>query len=101
MENFATIRMELDLQAQRVIHQYMVDNAKISEEVTRGIKEAFDSFDIAEAIRKEVSHCLQEAVRGSGNWSTLRATIQKKMDIVVEEHIEKTLESLKESLKTL
>ena len=46
MENQTTFRIELDIAAQQVIHQFVQNNDRLEKELTAGFKKAIETTDI-------------------------------------------------------
>lgn len=91
MENFTQIRVELDIQAQKLINQYMIDNKRIEKEIEAGIKKAFESIDLEKEVEKSVKNCIEKAIKDSSDWGKIRNAVKKKTDVIVEEYIEKSI----------
>jgi len=91
MEETTRVRVELEIQAQRMISQYMINNKRIEKEIESGIKRAFDSIDLEKEVEKSVKNCIESAIRQSAEWGKIRDAVKKKTDEIVEMYIEKSI----------
>lgn len=91
MDNFTKVRVELDIQAQKMISQYMINNERVEKEIESGIKKAFDSIDLELEVEKSVKNCIEQAIRQSSEWGKIRDAIKIKTDEIVESYIEKSI----------
>jgi len=99
MENFTQVRVELDIQAQKMISQYMINNEKIEKEIESGIKNAFERIDLEKEVEQSVKNCIQEAIKKSGEWGKIRDAVKIKTDEIVENYIEKSIAKFKFDFK--
>jgi fructose/tagatose bisphosphate aldolase len=95
MEDFTQIRVELDVQAQRLISQYMIDNERISKQVEIGVKRAFEKIDLEKEVENSVMGAIQRAIKESSEWGKIREAVKKKTDEIVESYIEKAIQGFK------
>lgn len=95
MDNVSTVRVELDIQAQKMISQYMINNERIEKEIESGIKRAFESIDLEAEVERSVKNCIEQAIKQSAEWGKIRDAVKKKTDIIVEEYIEKSIAQFK------
>ncbi len=91
MENFTQVRVELDIQAQKMISQYMINNERIEKEIEAGIKKAFESIDLEKEVERSVKNCIEQAIKQSAEWGKIRDAVKKKTDEIVETYIEKSI----------
>ena len=91
MENFTKVRVELDIQAQKMISQYMIDNERIEKEVEAGIKKAFESIDLEKEVERSVKNCIEQAIKQSADWGVIRKAVEKKTDEIIKTYIEKSI----------
>jgi len=95
MDNFTQVRVELDIQAQKMISQYMINNEKIEKEIESGIKKAFESIDLEKEVEKSVKNCIEQAIKQSSDWGKIRDAVKIKTDEIVETYIEKAISNFK------
>jgi hypothetical protein len=95
MENFTQVRVELDIQAQKMISQYMINNERIEKEIEAGIKKAFESIDLEKEVERSVKNCIERAIRDSADWGKIRDAVKKKTDEIVEKYIETSIAQFK------
>lgn len=98
MEGFTKIRFELEIAAQKVINQFMLNNRHIEDQLESGIKNAFEDFDFESEIKVATTNAIESEIRKSANWDRLTKLVREKADKIVDDHIEKHLQSLKEKL---
>jgi hypothetical protein len=91
MENSTKVRVELDIQAQKMISQYMINNERIEKEIEAGIKKAFESIDLEKEVEHSVKNCIEQAIKQSAEWGKIRDAVKKKTDEIVESYIEKSI----------
>jgi hypothetical protein len=101
MENTSTIRVELDIQAQKMIHQYMIDNQRVEKEIEAGIKKAFESIDLEKEVERAVKKCIEDAIRQSADWGKIRDAVKKKTDEIVEVYIEKSISKFRQDFTNI
>ena len=97
MENSTQIKVELDIQAQRLISQYMINNERIEKEIEAGIKRAFESIDFAKEVEHSVKNCIDQAIKSSGEWGKIRDAVKKKADEIIETYIEKSISNFRQN----
>ena len=96
MENTSAIKVELDIQAQRLISHYMINNERIEKEVEAGIKKAFESIDLEKEVERSVKKCIESAIKESAEWGKIRDAVKKKTDEIVEGYIEKSISKFRQ-----
>jgi hypothetical protein len=96
MENFTQVRVELDIQAQKMISQYMINNERIEKEIEAGIKRAFDSIDLEKEVERSVKNCIEQAIKQSAEWGKIRDAVKKKTDEIVETYIENSISKFRQ-----
>ncbi len=101
MENTSTIRVELDIHAQKMIHQYMIDNQRVEKEIEAGIKKAFESIDLEKEVERAVKKCIEDAIRQSADWGKIRDAVKKKTDEIVENYIEKSISKFRQDFTNI
>lgn len=99
MDNSVIIRMEMDIQAQKLISQYMISNEKIEKQLEAGIKNAFDNFDFEKAVEITVKNCIDTAIRKSGDWGRISTLVQDKANEVIDGYVERAINRMKAELK--
>ncbi len=100
MENFTQVRVELDVVAQKLISQYMINNDRIEKEIEIGIKRAFETIDLEKEVEKSVKNAIQKAIQDSSDWGKIREAVRKKTDEIVEFYIEKSINKFRQDFKT-
>lgn len=98
INGFTTIRFELEIAAQKVINQLMLNNSAIEQQLEVGIKSAFESFDFEAAIKEATLRTIESEIRKSTNWDKMIRLVREKADKIVDDHIEKHMDNLKKSL---
>jgi hypothetical protein len=99
MENSVIIRMEMDIQAQKLISQYMIANEHLEKKLEAGIKNAFEKFDFQAAVEVTVTDCIQNAIRKSGDWGRISTLVQEKANEVIDGYVERAINRMKGNLK--
>jgi fructose/tagatose bisphosphate aldolase len=95
MENVTKVKFELEIAAQRLISEYMVNNAYIESELNQGIKAAFEKIDIAATIEKAVTDCIITAIKQSSDYGAIRNAVKEKTDKIVEHYIDSAVNKFK------
>src|SRR5690349_3859943 len=89
MDNLTTFRIELQVAAQKVIHQFMLHNDKIEEQLTNSLKLAMEHFD----FQKEVSHIFTSEIRSAISEAMkrgkMRELVQARADKIFDELLER------------
>ncbi len=106
MENLATIRFELGINAQRLIAQYQSNNQDLEAVIAKGIERAFnemlqdDNFEdhLVSVVKKEVGETLKKAV---ADWSirhkiqdAIAKAIEGKIDTLATDWADKALKNI-------
>lgn len=99
MENYTQVKVELDIMAQKLINQYLINNEKIEKEIEAGIKKAFDNIDIEKEVEQSVKHAIEQAIRDSSDWGKIRAAVRKKTDEIVDAYIERAISKFKQEFQ--
>lgn len=100
MEQLATIRLELGINAQKMIQQVQLHHGTVEEQISKGIELALndlcegDNFvqSVREATKVELSQIVHKAVL---SWET-RAKIEKLVAEKISNKIEKYAEDIAE-----
>lgn len=78
-----SLRLELDIPAQRLVSQYVTNNKNIEEQVKKGIKSALDNLckddNLASLINQEVYRTLRESFSRWEISRTIRDTLEEKL----------------------
>lgn len=92
------MRIEFDIAAQKCLNQVIIQNETIAQQLEEGIKRAFERFDFVEIVEAATIEAIKSEIRKSTEWGKLRDLVRKKADEIVDAHVEKELEKLKNSL---
>jgi hypothetical protein len=108
MERISQIRMELDINAQKLLQQVEIDNSDLEETIKagieRGFKEIFEDDNIEKTIAELVKDEFKMTIKRScNNWAlkhkiqeTISKNIEDKVDEVANEWSERILKNLNE-----
>ena len=99
MDDNIKIRLELEVAAQRIIGQYMINNRRIESEIEEGVKNAFESVDIAAEVEKTVKNTIEKAIRQSGEWGKIQEVVKKKTDEIVDTYIEQAINKFRKDFE--
>lgn len=91
MNNYSTVRLQLDIEAQHFISQHMIHNDRLSKEIAAGVKKAFDSVDFEKEVENSVRRCIDDAIRQSTEWGKIKEAVRKKTDEIVDKYIERSI----------
>lgn len=95
MENSVVIKLELEVQAQRIISQHMLHNAEIAKEIEAGVRAAFESINMADEVEAAVKSAIRSAITQSSEWDKIREAVKTKCDEIVNAHIDKAVAKFK------
>ena len=96
IENTTAIKIELNVAAQKIIHQFMTGNELIEEQLKKAIEDGITEFDFELEVKKLVQRQLSEAVRESVQYGKLRELVAKKAESIFNKMIEKEFEKYKD-----
>lgn len=82
MKNVTTFKIELDIAAQKVIHQFMTGNEAIEEQLSNAIHNAIDTFDFQKEVEGIVKRQLREALNNSFTYGKLHDLVQAKTNAI-------------------
>ena len=78
-----SLRLELQIPAQRMLSQYIINNENIEKQVKKGIESALDNLcrddNLASLINQEVYRTLREAFSRWEISRTIRDTLEEKL----------------------
>lgn len=78
-----SLRLELQIPAQRLVSQYITNNKNIEEQVKKGIESALDNLcrddNLASLINQEVYRTLRESFSRWEISRTIRDTLEEKL----------------------
>lgn len=78
-----SLRLELQIPAQRMLSQYIINNENIEKQVKKGIESALDNLcrddDLASLINQEVYRTLRESFSRWEISRTIRDTLEEKL----------------------
>ncbi len=95
MENSVIIKTEIEIYAQKLISQFIVNNEAIEREVERGVKKAFENYDFESVVEASIKRCIDEAIKSSTDWGKIREAVRKKTDSIVDLYIERQIKQFK------
>lgn len=83
MEIQPSLRLELQIPAQKLVSQYITNNENIEEQVKKGIESALDTLcrdnNLASLINEEVYRTLRESFSRWEISRTIRDTLEEKL----------------------
>ena len=83
MDIQSSLRLELQIPAQRLVSQYVTNNENIEKQVKKGIESALDNLckddNLAALINKEVYRTLRESFSRWEISRTIRDTLEEKL----------------------
>lgn len=92
MENNIIIKLELNIAAEKMINQLMINKENVHSGLEAGLKTAIENFDFEKEVEKyavdKIRGIIRETVLGSKVESYLRKRIEKVVDELVEREIE-------------
>lgn len=106
MNNLTNIRLELDINAQKMMQQVQIHNQHLEENIKSGIelalKEIFEENDfervIADLVKQEIKNQVKDA---ASSWAVrhkiqdaISSAIEKKVDSIAESWAEKMTKNL-------
>ena len=100
MENYTQVRVELDVMAQKLISQYMINNERIEKDIESGIKRAFETIDLEKEVERSVKNAIERAIKDSSEWGKIRDAVKKKTDEIIETYIEKSISKFRQDFQT-
>lgn len=92
------LSIQLDISAQKVLHHLILHNKDIEKQVEEGIKQAIAEIDIIEVVKNAAKEQLKKAINDSQTWENFRKVVRQKADKIIEDHIEKEMESWKSKI---
>lgn len=99
MENSVIIKTQVEIAAQHIINQVMLNNKEIEEEVRIGVEEAFKDFDFKKAIKEAVNSSIKSAIKESTSFGKIRSKVKNATEKIVDEMVDKAISNFKESLE--
>jgi hypothetical protein len=95
MDNITTFRIELDVAAQKVIHQFMTHNTHVEDQIRSAIQKTVEGFDFEGEIIRIATEQLRKALREAMMYSNLESKVREVTDKIYQELIEKELSKYK------
>jgi hypothetical protein len=95
MEDITKVKIEVDIMAQKMIIQHMINNERIEQLIESGIKKAFESINLEKEVEESVKKCIHEAIRQSSEWGKIRDAVKKKTDEIVDSYIDISIAKFK------
>lgn len=95
MDNITTFRIELNVAAQKVIHQFMTHNEHVEEQIRNAIKKTVEGFDFESEISRIATDQLRVAIREAMRYGKLEKKVRELTDKIYTELIEKELSKYK------
>jgi hypothetical protein len=89
IDNITTFRIQLDVAAQKVIHQFMINNDHIEEQLRNAIQKTVEEFDFEAEIRVIATEQLRKAVRDAMSYGELQKKVQEVAGKIYADLIEK------------
>lgn len=88
MDNITTFRIELEVAAQKVIHQFMMGNEQIEKQLSKSIQSAINSFDFEKEVSGIVHKQLRQAINNSFAYGELQKLVEERTNAIFERLIE-------------
>lgn len=88
-DNTTTFRIELDVAAQKVIHQFMTHNEHVEEQIRAAIENTVKNFDFEKEISAIAERQLRKALQDAMNYSSLERKVRELTDKIYGEILEK------------
>lgn len=95
-DNVTTFTIELQVAAQKVIHQFMTSNEQVEEMMRKAIEKAVLEFDFESAVKGIVQRDLNKAIQCSMEYGKMKEYVEKKANIIFEKIIEQEMQWMKE-----
>ena len=107
MENLATIRLDLGINAQKFIQQVQLNHGAIEEQIAKGIELALndlcegDNFiqQVREATKIELSKIVHQAVFSYDTQRAIEKAVSEKIGKKISDYADKVAEQVTKSLK--
>ena len=94
-DNISTFRIELDIAAQKVIHQFMTHNDHVEEQIRNAIKRTVENFDFEAEITRITTEQLRSALRDAIRYGELEKKVKEVAGKLYNEMIEKEFSKFK------
>jgi len=95
MEDYTNFRIELEISAQKVIHQMVVHNEAVKQQLEDGIKRAVENYDFQSTVEEMVSKVIKDAIWNSISYGKLKEAVSTKVSEIADQLIEKHISHLK------
>ncbi len=96
MEDYTRFRLELEISAQKVIHQFVMHNEQIREQLESGIEAAVKKYDFQGEVEKMVDKTIKDAIWNSLNYGKLKEAVSKKVSEIADTLIDKHIKHLED-----
>lgn len=94
MNNNSIIRVELDIIAQKMIQQYMLNNEMISKEIEDGIKNAFEKVDIKKELEMSLETSIKDSIKNIFQYGKIKQMINNRLESLLDEKMEKLMDEI-------
>lgn len=98
VENSVRITTHLEIAAQKIIEQLILNNELIEEQIESGVKKALTTFDFEAEVQKATEEAIRREIKNSSNWDKLSKLVREKASKIVDDHIEKHMQILRDNL---
>jgi len=107
MEDLATIRLELGINAQRIMSQFRTNNQQLDDVVTKGIERALkeileqDNFEqiVCDMVKEQVDKTIRESVFEWQTKGKIQEAISNKIGEKISKYADKIAEKVTKDLK--
>lgn len=89
------VRVELEIVAQKMISQFIINNSIVEKEIEQGFKQAFERFDFVKVIENATLDTIKCAIQDSANYGKIREMVKRKADDIIDDVINKSFNQLK------
>jgi len=93
-EGTTRISIELEIAAQNVIHNFLIHNNEIENQIKAGVEAAIKSFDFETEVARRCHSISNKEIRDAKSWDNVRKMVQMKADKIVDDYIEKELKKM-------
>jgi phosphomevalonate kinase len=94
MDNQTAIRIELDIAAQKVINQIMINNEAVAKQLKSGFEKAFQNFDFEAYAQQAATRAIEKAIQESANYGEVRKLVEKRSNEIINEILDAKFKAL-------
>lgn len=94
MDRPFTLKIELDISAQRILNQVQLTNKDLEKSIEESLVKAFASFNFGEEMVTIVHEAIRNSIKSELSYGTLREKMKTAVNKVIEQKLDTKIDEI-------